>query len=142
MSLSDLKIPEVTIETPGGDFTVRGLSSDDAVALVAKFGPALGDIYTRIVSAGASITLEDPEASRALVAEVVRDGPLLVAHIIAIAAGEPESVHVSQKLPITVQVDALRTIIQLTFVSEAQAKKLLGTILDVARRLMVPLPQI
>ena len=128
MALSDLKLSSETVVTPGGEFSVRGLTIEDLTALFRRHSSVMSGLFDRMVS--------DPEAalevSAVLGARLLDEAPDLMVEVIAMAADEPERADVVRKLPFPCQVDALEKIGALTFASEAELKKALETVILMA----------
>lgn len=66
---------------------------------------------------------------------LLTDAPALAAHAIALAMDEPEMVERAQRLPIGLQLEALKTISRLTMVEVGGIKKLFEMLRNVAGNL-------
>lgn len=121
MGLRDLQLPSTTIETPNGEFAVRGLSFADIVTVVNEHGPAAAMVFAKL-SNGEKIAEKDV---RTVLASVAPQFPDLIAALLALASDDysPEAVGVAKRLSFNVQVEALEAIFNNTFQSEAELKK-------------------
>jgi len=63
---------------------------------------------------------------------LIRDCPALVAHMIAIAADEPDMVDMAAKLPLLAQLDCLKAIGKLTMEEVGNLKKLVTSLTSMA----------
>lgn len=127
MGLRDLKLPTETIQLPGGEFTVRGLSLSDISNLLRLHGEALEGVYLEsIVNSD-----DDPEAFNmaALARTVMQAAPMAIAQAIAQAADEPDTADMVARLPIPVQMDAIEKVLALTFHTEDDVKNVVGAVL-------------
>lgn len=126
--LKALRIPEETVETPGGSFTVRGVSFVDIAALVRHHGPALAALFKEITS-GKDVTLNTASIVD-LGKRALETSPEIVADLIALASGSPdvESREIARQLTFPVQLDALEKIAKLTFVTEGGLGKLVEAV--------------
>lgn len=136
MALADYQPERVTIEFKGGSFSVKGLSLDDVTVLMRHYLDDLDEIlaiYARDV---------DPQKTVAATAQyavaLVREAPALVAHVIALAAEEPDRIEQARRLPIPVQVEALKEIGRLTFEEAGGAKKFFESLAELAMKVRPP----
>ncbi len=121
------------IEFSGGDMTVRGLNFPDLTVLVQTHREAAQELYDRFTGLRKddAITTDDIGS---IAMDLVSTVPAVVAHVIAIAADEPESFDLVTRLPFDVQATALEEIASLTFAMEGGAKGFLETILRISKR--------
>lgn len=128
MGLRDLQLPTETIDTPGGSFTVRGLSFSDIMILVNSHGPQVAALYSTYVDGG-DLNMQD---FRKAIPELLNQAPRLIAQAIALASndGSQEAVDIAVQLPVNAQLDALDKLFRLTLTSEAELKKLLERLID------------
>ncbi len=132
MGLRDIKIPEATIQTPGGEFAVRGLSLDDISWLVERHESLVNQIFDTL---GQADTGADGEVATQDLKQMA--GPLLTqmpdvcSALIAAAADEPTQDGVTQagRLPFACQVDALENVLVLTLEASGGVKKLAETVI-------------
>lgn len=130
MKLSDLRLPEETVQLPGGEsFAVRGVSLQDTIALVRHHGPALSNLFNQITS-GKDVRID---AMLSVATTLLEQAPEMVAELIALASGEstPEAVAGAARLPLPVQLDALEKIGKLTFFAEGGLGKFAETVIRV-----------
>lgn len=99
MTLNNYTPPQVTIQTACGPLIFRGLTPDDMSTLVFKHGGIIETWFEGEVNLMQSL-------NRA---------PAVMADVIAMAAGQPESAPQAALLPIGLQVRACSEIIKLTF---------------------------
>jgi len=132
MGLKHIKLPEATVEFPGGDFAVRGLSLDDISFLIQRHGQKLQSLFSEFVSKNGEVTVE-AVASFAL--PLLQSAPEIAAEMIACATGEvdADAVKIASALPFPTQLDALEKLASLTFSVSGGPKKLLGTVVRMAQ---------
>lgn len=123
--LSEIKFETRTISYHGQPFTVRGAGLSTIAALLQS--GARGDIEAAIqdMEAAYKSQKENPEDGTAIESSLASFAvkiPNLVATLIAICAGEPDSVAVVEQLPLSVQTEALLAIFYLTFDGEESLK--------------------
>lgn len=114
------------IEFKGGELAVRGLGIPEISQLVSLNTEAAVTVFgevQKLVAAGREIDLAD------LLFEILNRFQTAVAHMIAIAADEPEQMVLISKLPVDVQVAAIEKIARLSFAMDGGAKKFWGTVL-------------
>lgn len=134
MALSDFEPDTITI--PVGKkttFDVRGLSFLDLSALMRTHFNDLENLF-ELYEKEAGQDINNMSMARYATA-LIKDAPGLVAHLIALAADEPQMVNNAHRLPLLTQVDALRAIGKLTFEEVGGVKKLIGMIADLAGEL-------
>lgn len=124
MSLKDLKLPTANIEIPGGAFTVRGLSPTEIEVLARNHKATLGALFERFM--GKASTNSDMTA---IIGAIVKDAPELMAHIICLAADEPDAIDSVLKIPVSIQLTALERIAAFTFTVEGDLGNLMATAL-------------
>lgn len=110
MGLKHLTVPEATVKTPGGDFTVRGISLDDISYLVARHGKAIGMLYSKVEG-----NSESDMDIGSVITPALQYAPELLADVIACATGDKDDAAIARSLPMPVQVDAVEKIADLTF---------------------------
>lgn len=141
MPLADYKPPTKKLSFPGGDFNVRAISLTDISVIIEAHEYQIDRIYQKVqTKTGQQITAE-------LVGDVfmdtIREAPVLVSHIIAIAADERDAngdllLNVAGSLPMTVQVEALQAIGELTFTDLASVKKFGADVMKLIRGILPP----
>lgn len=130
MGLKALKLPEATVEFPGGAFAVRGLCLNDISWLVQRHGGKLNALFTQFQSDNGELTAEGV-ASFAL--PLLQAAPDIAAELIACASGDAEDSAIAATLPFPVQLDALEKLAGLTFNAEGGPKKLVETVVRMAQ---------
>ena len=126
MSLADYQPLRHVVPFKGGDISVRGLSLDDVAMLMNEH---LSDIDKLFGLYDGSVR-EDVKvlATAQFAIGLIREAPALVANMIALACDEPEAVPQARKLPIPVQVEAIKAICMLTFDEAGGAKNFLSSL--------------
>jgi hypothetical protein len=127
MALKDFSFPTKKIETSNGNFTVRGLNTNDLILLFSQFQQEIASISA--ASADKEI-LADEIGKRLLL-----DAPRLGAAIICRAADEPDQIESVVQLPFGVAFSALEAIFALTFESEGGAANFLAKLQRLAGQL-------
>lgn len=127
MALKNYRAPFDTILTGDEPTAVFGLTVTDIGMLMRDYGESCRDAYN-IYAATEGTGDEVARIDRTLV-ELVHLVPDLVAAIIAYAAREPDAIDVAKSLPVTIQIDALVKVLNLTMATEGG----LGNFLAVLR---------
>jgi hypothetical protein len=121
MTLATYQPHRVSVSFNGGSFQVRGLALDDVAVLMHDHLDQLDELLKMFA--------EDVDQRVAVAATaqyaiaLVRKSPDLVARIIALASDEPDVEAQARRLPIPVQIDAVKKIIECTFIDAGGAKK-------------------
>lgn len=133
MGLKHLKIPEVVITTPGGNFAVRGLCLDDVAYLIGRHGEQIQQLLAQFQADKHSEL--SSEAISAFAAPLLKQAPRIAAEVIACATGEvdEESVTVAQGLPFPIQIEAIQAVAKLTFEVAGGPKKLVESVIQIAQ---------
>lgn len=128
MSFKDLRLPEETIVTSGGSFTVRGLSLPDVAQLVRHHRSVVEKLFDNVKSEGTDLGVAQ------LAAHLLNGAPEFAAEVVALGAGEgdDESVQKARRLPFTVQLAALEKIGACTFAMEGGIRNFLETVIRMA----------
>lgn len=131
MGLRDLRLPSSEVPVPGGDsFAVRGMSLQDVSVLVRHHGAAMTLLFDRYIKqSGEGLPAADMATMGRALLEIAPDA---AAEMIALAAGEPESIDIVRTLPLPVQVDALDKLMAHTFTTEQDLKKVIETVIRAA----------
>lgn len=126
MGLRDVRIQTTEIQTPGGNFAVRGISFSDLVVIANSHGPQAAIVFQKITG-GEKLTVFDV---RAILANIAPQVPDLVAAVIALASDDytPEAISTARRLNFQHQLAALEGIVSNTFQSEAELKKCMESI--------------
>lgn len=101
---------------------VRGLSFLDLSEILRVHRDDLEGLFAMYEKESAGMTFTNMAMAR-YATNLIADAPGLVAHIIALACDEPEQVNNAKRLPLTVQIDALKAIGALTFEEVGGVKK-------------------
>jgi hypothetical protein len=132
MSLKDFKIASDVVTFRGGSLELRGLSLNDFSVLMRGYLPELNNLFK----------LYEDEATREnaisqsvkFATTLVQETPQMVAQMIVLCADEDQSLlSVAARLPITVQVECIRKIIELTFEEAGGAKKFLDSLVGMVK---------
>lgn len=129
MGLKHIKLPEAQVKFPGGDIAVRGLSLDDLSFIVQRHGAKLNVLFTSFTEKG-ELTVEGV-ADFAL--PLLQAAPEIASELIACASGDPADAGIAATLPFPVQLEALEKLAELTFNVSGGPKKLVETVLRMAK---------
>lgn len=139
MGLADYQPSRETITFKGGSFKVKGLSLDDVGVLMKHHLSdldALFALYAKDVN---------PDMAAAVTAQyavsLIREAPGLVANVIALGAEEPDNVAFARRLPMPVQVEAIKRIALLTFEEAGGAKKFFASLTELVGMVRAPSDQ-
>lgn len=142
MPLQEYKPKLETITFDGGEFTVRGISLPDVALLIDMHEGTISTIVELAQSRAEMFNSGDDglvrEAMTDLISSLIRESSILMSNLIAILADEPGTLDQASKLPITVQLEALTRIAELTFRDPASVKKLAADVMRLIRG-MVPI---
>lgn len=136
MPLADYTHKKRTVAFDGGEFEVRAISLPDVAGLVARNEEAI-DHVVAVLRVQQELNLTDAQAVFDILFRLIRESPFLAADLITSCADEPSQFDAAFRLPLTVQVEALQTIADLTFADAAALKKFAA---DVKRLLTGILP--
>lgn len=126
MSLADYQPLRSVVTFGGGELSVRGLSLDDVAVLMNQHLvdlEKLFDLYDGSVREDVKVL-----ATAQFAIGLTREAPALVANVIALACDEPGAVANARKLPMPVQVEAIKAIATLTFAEAGGAKNFLSSL--------------
>jgi len=138
-SLTKLKqpTPQAVVQVSDDEgFVVRGLNPVDVFSLYYRHAGEVGDLFQQFVTmAQGGEGVDSVDVASALLS-VLRQSPLIVAELIALAAGAKpseesdwyESVAIARELTFPVQADALEKIGNLTFTSEMPVGKFVALV--------------
>lgn len=134
MSLADFSINKVKVDFRGGSLELRGLALEDISVLVRHYLPelnALFDMYDTPETRDTAIS-----QSGAFAIKIIKEAPELVAQLIVLAADEPqEHIDIARRLPLPIQVECVRAVIDLTFEEAGGAKKFLDSLMGMVTNL-------
>lgn len=139
MSLKDFTPKTETITIPsGGEFAVRGLSLDDITSLVQlHYGP-LAALFDKYIAEGVANAVTDSASDEnvtAVVMDLARQAPRLIADVICHAADERDAQASVSLLPIGVQVATIEAVLRLTLEAEGGLEKLAATVMRLGSNL-------
>jgi len=128
--LKDLRLPTADISTSGGSITVRGLTLVDITTLVRGRFDEVASLFDKYVPQEGASSLNTEAIGR----ELIDTAPEIAAYIIALAAdGDEDDAGIAMKLPFPVQIEALEAIGKLTFGADGGPKKVLETVIRIAK---------
>lgn len=130
MGLKDLTIPSVPVKTPGGEFSVRGLSLNDITYVLQRHAVEVAQVISAVESNQGAVS---NELVSELAVTMIQSAPSLAADIIAVAAGEPDQVATVRALPFPVQLDAIEKIGNQTFEVYGGPGKALEAVIRLAK---------
>jgi hypothetical protein len=117
---------EATIKfEPDGELTVHGLTVPNIAVLVSVHKDKAESFYNRVSGLNKTNAIDSLSD---VMAEAISTMPLVVSHIIAVAADAEDEIDLVQKLPLDVQVAALEKIGELTFAMQGGPKNFLETV--------------
>lgn len=124
MGLRDVIISKTTVNYREQSFDLRGISATDVMLAAQDYGPQMALAFAK-VTAGDAI-----DDTQALILDVVKELPELVAAVIAMAADDydPKVVKIAKSLPFNTQVECVEAIFSETFYNEAEVKKLIESL--------------
>ena len=123
--LKDVVVTRRKIVFDGGEFELRGVTLPDISSMVVEHREAVDNV-SAIIRAHQSLDVDDTVAVIEILVDVIRQSPYLAAHLICSCADEPDAWNIAYRLPLTVQIEALRTIGELTFSDAIALKKLIA----------------
>jgi len=130
MALSDYRPPRKTVEFPGGEVSVRGLSTGDIAALRYRNPDSSNRVFRAVMDAAGS-----DEGSPDLIDVLLNDAFVLVSECIALVSdeGDIDNAHHARDLPFGVLTDIVSAIIEMTTRNEGGVEKLKGLFVQMAR---------
>ena len=137
--LKDCVIARRKITFEGGEFEVRGVSLPDISAAIIEHREAV-DRVADILRSQAELNVSDFGSVVEILIDVIRESPYLAAFLICSCADEPDAYSDAFHLPLTVQVDALRAIGELTFSDAEALKKLIADVKRLLAGMRPPMP--
>jgi hypothetical protein len=135
MSLQDFKVPTEEVAFRGGVLVLRGLALNDISTLVRDY---LAELNVLFAMYGNEETRETALAESARFAiTIIKETPNIVAQMIVLASDEPqEHLHIAARLPLPIQTECVRKIIELTFEEAGGAKKFLDSLVGLVGGMM------
>lgn len=128
MALKDIQIPKVNVMVgTDSSFAVRGLSTSDIEFLVRAHGESMRELFNDFVNGETKLTDLGP-----VLKQLISRAPRLVSDVINLAAdADAEDALMTPKLPMSIQVNALTSIVGLTLSVEGDMGKALETAIQV-----------
>lgn len=133
MSLADIKVVRETVSFRGGEFAVRAFSLDDVSDLMREDFSGLNEVlglYNEQTPENIAVA-----STMHFIVKMIGRAPDLAARIIATAADEIELMDKARTLPIPVQVDAIKKIMNLTFDEWGGPKKFMENLQSLGKML-------
>lgn len=124
MSLADFQPETLTVKYKGNELTVRGLSIIDISSILKVHMHDLETLFDMYEQESQGLTFGNVALAK-YATRLISDAPGLVAHIIALACDEPAMVNKAERLPMIVQIEAIKKIGTLTFEEVGGVKKLI-----------------
>jgi hypothetical protein len=134
MSLKDFVIRKEQVAFRGGVLEVRGLALNDVTVLIRDHLTELSRLFELYDNDETRNTAMAESAKFAI--ELIKESPQVVASMIALSSDEPSLVNVAAQLPLPVQVETVRKIIELTFEEAGGAKKFLDSLVELVSGVM------
>jgi hypothetical protein len=132
MSLKDFKIASDVVTFRGGSLELRGLSLNDFSVLMRGYMAELNNLF-KLYEDDASRDLAITQSVK-FATTIVQEAPGMVAQMIVLCGDEDQSLlPTAAKLPLPVQVECVRKIIELTFEEAGGAKKFLDSLVGMVK---------
>lgn len=109
-------------------FHVRALGLTDVASVIESHLHDLDALFMRISTGGDVFA---PGVGDNIMLMLVKDAPEIAAHIISLAADEPEAIEQARRLPAPVQLEALVKTFNLTFTDYGGPKKFFETVMGI-----------
>jgi hypothetical protein len=137
--LKDCVIARRKISFEGGEFELRGVSLPDISSAIMEHREAV-DRVADILRSQAELNTNDFNSMVEILIDVIRESPYLAAFLICSCADEPDAYSAAFHLPLTVQIEALRAIGELTFSDAEALKKLIADVRGLLAGIRPPRP--
>ena len=134
--LKDCVIARRKITFEGGEFELRGVSLPDISAAIMEHREAVD----RVAEILRRTHADDLPTTIDVLIDVIRESPYLSAFLICSCADEPDAYSAAFHLPLTVQIEALRAIGELTFSDAEALKKLIADVRGLLAGMRPPVP--
>jgi len=134
--LKDCVIARRKITFEGGEFELRGVSLPDISAAIMEHREAVA----RVAEILRRTRADDLTTTVDVLIDVIRESPYLSAFLICSCADEPDAYSAAFHLPLTVQIEALRAIGELTFSDAEALKKLIADVRGLLAGMRPPVP--
>ena len=127
MSLATFQIAREEVNFQGGSLSLRGLSLNDISFLIKDYLAELDNLFKMYAKEDQRETALAESGKFAIT--IVRECPQMAAQMIVLAGDEDQSLMtIALKLPLPVQVEAVRKIFELTFLEAGGAKKFVDSL--------------
>ncbi len=145
MGLRNLSFPVVTVDTPGGSFAVRGLTTDMVLGLYHRHRGQLSGLFDSVVARQKE---QLPQDVPTIIASAMQSAPDIAAELIALASGsQPDGtaeweadLEMARALSFPIQVDALEKVFGQTFTEAMPVGKFLAVVIKLAGDATAVLP--
>jgi hypothetical protein len=134
--LKDCVIARRKVSFEGGEFELRGVSLPDISAAIMEHREAVDRVAEILRRTNAN----DLDTTVEILIDVIRESPYLAAFLICSCADEPDAYSAAFHLPLTVQIEALRAIGELTFSDAEALKKLIADVRGLLAGMRPPVP--
>lgn len=132
MSLKDFKIAREVVTFLGGSLELRGLSLNDVSTLMRGYVGEINNLF-KLYEDDATRDLAMTQSVK-FATTIVTEAPHLVAQMIVLCNDDDQDcLPIAQRLPIHVQVEAVRKIIEITFEEAGGAKKFLDSLVGMVK---------
>lgn len=130
MSLSSYKPKRKTITIDSDtEFSIRALDLSDVRAIINEHLVALDAMMENFAQKNADVfTTGMDDVGGQLIRTLVTDAPDIAAHIIALAADEPDAIEQAASLPLPVMLNTIIEIGNATFTDHGGPKKFFGMV--------------
>jgi len=135
--LKDCVIARRKISFEGGEFEIRGVSLPDISAAIMEHREAVDRVADILRN---QAEMNDFDSMIEILIDVIRESPYLAAFLICSCADEPDAYSAAFHLPLTVQVEALRAIGDMTFQDAEALKKLIADVKGLLAGIRPPRP--
>lgn len=128
MSLANIQIPREVVMFRGEPISLRGLSLNDFSTLMRGHLADLNKLFDLYDKEETRDTAMAQSARFAIT--IVQETPAMVAQLIVMASDSPEEeIAIAETFPLPLQVECLRTIINVTFEEAGGAKKFFDSLM-------------
>jgi hypothetical protein len=127
MPLTDYEQKRRTVSFNGGEFSVRAVSLPDLAGLISRNHEVI-DHLAAVVQAQQELDFSDAQAVFDIVFNVIKESPFLVADLITSCSDEAGVYETVFRMPVTVQIEALEGIADLTFADAVALKNFVAAI--------------
>jgi len=138
MAINGIVIPKRVLSMLGGTVEVRGLSYEDVSRLLTRHEAAIRAVYDAVME---KVVKAPESASGDAVVGVIQTAiaqfPDLIADAVALAADEPDMVDEIRKWPAEALLAVAVEVADLTFASEVDVERMVGTL----QALMARMPE-